>query len=868
MSPAAGCGTTSTGVANRNKPGVTNFTVYRGDKSTGPIYKATQVYPPSSFTGPLPAGGPDFVFDSDRLPNGLYNWRTSIQERSSTGTCALGTASTALTSDPFNVTLANVGAIDSISGTGSSGTTATVTARLVDGTTHLPYVTSGGPAMRIMRTKGYSVLGVNFTVGNGGTPAGSAVDGYSFPSGVAATKFPVAGNTGFKLYVDGPTGIDAFAPGIADGETKIRFNRLTVTSTDGPQTVECTTVFKNTTSALTGADKFNGFDSCYSNGTGSMIAPEKQADGTYTGGSTVIEGHAPATLTFTINGHSSEPVTVDRVTGIATGEVATPDVPVGHNYPVTVTSSDDGFLKSVTAAGAIDFKGASTTTYTGAQNAFWDEDFPVSATVASTIGNTPATDGTVVFSRGTQVSEPVPVVDGVAEAILHAADAPSAGQKVTATYSGTELFNPSSDAPNFTTKPRPTTVQYTGATVGKYNDNVTFVGKLTDNRRGGAPIAGEKVAFKLGTSDAVSATTGADGVASTSVPVASKVGTYDLKTDFFAVARYVASSATTPFAVDFQYKFTDKILGNYGTWRLNPDTQQVAFTNANGHSTNTADDAYQLSLFLPKTVGYPEQPGVPGLGLPSEWGILNLPRLSDLFGVLASPPTVTPPAVTPPTVPALPVGELPIAIPMTASSNARYASANASGSPIGAPSVGSGGVSLPTDGMTLGELINSVATAGIPTSLSECELLSGSICERRFIIAAATSGPDMVGVFDVKNGVFASLATNAPWANPGQLGAGLGNCLKPLQPLCLAAPKVPGKGPKPTAPTLPSASALQAAIANLAAGLQAIPGQITAPPAPPTPEVPAPMAASASPSPVAPLPTKSVVSTLPTYWLG
>lgn len=314
VSPAAGCGTTSTGVANRNKPGVTNFTVYRGAASTRPIYKATQVYPASTFTGPLPAGGHDFVFDSDRLPNGLYNWRTSIQERALTGTCALGSA--VPQSDPFNVTLANPGQIDSISGTGSSGTTATVTARLVDGITHQPFVTSGAAPMKIMRTKAYNFI-VNFTVGNGGTPPNSTVDGISFPSGVAATKFPVAGNTGFKLYVDGPTGIDSFAPGIADGETKLRFNRLTVTTIDGPQTVECTTVFKNTTSTVTGADKFNGFDNCFSDGTGSMIAPEKQADGTYTGGSTVVEGHVPATLTFTINGRSSDPVTIDRVTGLA-----------------------------------------------------------------------------------------------------------------------------------------------------------------------------------------------------------------------------------------------------------------------------------------------------------------------------------------------------------------------------------------------------------------------------------------------------------------------------------------------------------------------------------------------------------------------
>jgi hypothetical protein len=269
------------------------------------------------------------------------------------------------------------------------------------------------------------------------------------------------------------------------------------------------------------------------------------------------------------------------------------------------------------------------------------------------------------------------------------------------------------------------------------------------------------------------------------------------------------------------------------------------------------------------------------------WTILNLPRLTDLFFLLANPPalpgvpTVVPPAVpdptAPPELPPLPLGELPIALPMSTSSRSAGASSTRAGIFPTVPA--GGGLPLPTEGMTLGDLINNVTTAGLPTSLNACELLSGSTCERRFIIAASLlqGGPNVVGVFDVKTGLFASLVTNAPGANPAVLGASLGSCAVPM-PLCIALPGLPSGAPgAPTPPDIGDPSGLQAAIEALLGGLQALPGGIEAPPAPPVtpPEVPVPMSSTATPSPVA-LPTTSLLpgqglslaTLIPTYWLG
>ena len=610
------------------------------------------------------------------------------------------------------------------------------------------------------------------------------------------------------------------------------------------------------------------------------------ADKLFTADTTIQDAHAPFDVTFTINGESVT-APVDRTTGVATATVPTVDVPVGPGYPVEVSFAGDDFLAPTSTIGNIDFKGASVTTYTGDTAAFWDDDATVSATVTdgtpSGLGD-PVDHGTVTFALGSSVSPPIPVdSNGVASTTLHVVDDPGLSPQIVATFTedpDVDAYNSSATSVNFTTKKRPTTLTYTGDTAGKYNSQATLSAQLLDTATGDPLVgSGENVAFKLGDGDAVTAHTDPAGNASVTVPIKSKVGTYPLDVDFFGSSRYVASHDMVDFLADFQYKFTDTLIGNSHSALLNPDTQQVGFERKNGHRSRIAPKSYQLSLYLPTVVRYPES-GLPSLELPEEWNILNLPRLSDLFGLVGSPPGTGPlpaisteppavPPVTPPDPGTLPVAipELPVPIPMMASSSSR-ASSN---SGIVLPNLAGGsGTPVPTGGMTIGELIEAVSNSGIPTSLSACELLSGSTCERRFIIAATVlhdGGPDIVGVFDVTNGLFASLVSNTT-GGPALL-ASLGTCTT-TPALCIGQPAFDLAVPPPV-PVLPNPAGLAAAIEGLAAQLQSLPSQITAPPVPPAPEAPA-TGSSAAPAPVsvgALLPSGNALATLiPTYWLG
>jgi hypothetical protein len=871
--------TACTTVAARGLPGVTNFSIYTGAGTSGaaPDSLARMNLQTQAIAAPT-----TFNWSNFRWPAQTYHYRTSTQNRNQTGTCAVsGTVN--VKTDPYYVNLANQAKIVDITGNGASGVSAEVSAKLVDGAHGDQVVKIGTGTLALQATRNYTVviLGftVPFTVGSIGRNTSSIRPDGTATSGTAGT-FP-------SIYTALPVSTAGMGPADQADNTSIPyFNRFTITTDTGPKTVECTNVFRNTVGSSTGTDTFNGFAGCTAFG----------AAGVMQASSVIADAHVPATLTFTIDGHSATGV-VDPTTGIATAVVDTPNVPIAPAVPVTVTSSNDGFLAPGTGTNTIAFKGGTITTIdaTSPHEAFWNEDFPVKATVLGDPIDDPATSGTVTFKLGSASTAPIPVdSNGVAVGVLHATDAPPApgapAQHLVAEYSGTALYNLSDDSDVFTTKPRPTTLVYTGDTSGRFSSTITYSAKLTDTRYAAAlqpsALAGKTIAFKNGDSPAVTAVTGADGVASIDVPVTSDVGTYQLTTNYFALdsTKYVPSSDSDAFTVDYQYRFTDTLVGNDGTVLLNPDTQQAGVEAPNGDRSRIADNAYQLSLWLPTVIGYPTAPTVTLPELPEEWNILNLPYLGQLFGLVASPPTVTPPSTptTPPTVPptpALPVlPELPIALPMSSSSSVH---SNAGGPEMKAGSIvlpdlieGSPG-SGPNGGMTFGDLVNSVAGAGIPTSLSTCELLSGSTCERRFIIAAVLGeGPNVVGVFDVHNGLFASVV-RAPTIGfaPLPLLASLGSCVNPV-PLCIGAPAPPSGVPTlPPPPAAPDTGGLLGAIQALIAGLQSLPGQVTAPPAPTVPETPeVPMGSStATPAPTGTLLSgagNTLATLVPAYWLG
>src|SRR5712691_4743598 len=89
---------------------------------------------------------------------------------------------------------------------------------------------------------------------------------------------------------------------------------------------------------------------------------------------------------------------------------------------------------------------------------------------------------------------------------------------------------------------RATSLIYTGPNVSLPNKLITLSASLSDDH--GQPVVGRTVLFTRG-SQTASAATNASGIASISLKLNQKNGTYPLDTSFAGDGRYLASSAPT-----------------------------------------------------------------------------------------------------------------------------------------------------------------------------------------------------------------------------------------------------------------------------------------------------------------------------------
>jgi hypothetical protein len=105
-------------------------------------------------------------------------------------------------------------------------------------------------------------------------------------------------------------------------------------------------------------------------------------------------------------------------------------------------------------------------------------------------------------------------------------------------FAGDALYNPSTSSNSFNVAKKATSTQYTGAVTGGPNKTIVLSANLTDAT--GKPLAGRTINFQLGTQTA-SATTNASGVASTSLKLNQKNGTYTVS------ATWTPSAADAPF---------------------------------------------------------------------------------------------------------------------------------------------------------------------------------------------------------------------------------------------------------------------------------------------------------------------------------
>jgi len=123
---------------------------------------------------------------------------------------------------------------------------------------------------------------------------------------------------------------------------------------------------------------------------------------------------------------------------------------------------------------------------------------------------------------------------------------------VTASYEGNIFARGSAGELQLTVLPAgsplqiATTLQYTGAITGDYNDVATLSAKLADAR--GAALVGRQVTLTMG-SQSCSATTAAGGFASCTITVSQRQGTYPVTASFAGAGLYLSSDATATFTV-------------------------------------------------------------------------------------------------------------------------------------------------------------------------------------------------------------------------------------------------------------------------------------------------------------------------------
>jgi PKD repeat protein len=110
----------------------------------------------------------------------------------------------------------------------------------------------------------------------------------------------------------------------------------------------------------------------------------------------------------------------------------------------------------------------------------------------------------------------------------------------TSAFAGDSLYNSSTSSNSFAVAKKATTIVYTGATTGAPNKVIVLSATLKDAT--GKPLAGRTISFQLG-SQSATATTDANGVASTTLKLTQKNGTYTVS------ATYTPGAGDAPFYV-------------------------------------------------------------------------------------------------------------------------------------------------------------------------------------------------------------------------------------------------------------------------------------------------------------------------------
>ncbi|MBI4730206.1 MAG: Ig-like domain repeat protein [Acidobacteria bacterium] len=254
-------------------------------------------------------------------------------------------------------------------------------------------------------------------------------------------------------------------------------------------------------------------------------------------------GIAGKTVSFTL-GSASVSATTDS-SGTATTSLALTQAPGAFTVASTFAgdanyaSSSDGDPFSI-------LKRPTSLAYSGDASGYWNE----TATLVATLTDVRAGGGfagqTVTFTLGTASVAATTDAGGVATATLALAQDP-ADYTVASAFAGDANYASSSDGDPFSILKRPTALAYSGDASGYWTETATLRAVLTDVRAGG-PVAGQTVAFTLGTAGGTGVT-GSDGVATAAIVLDQDPAPYTAGSSFAGDVHYVDSAATAPFDI-------------------------------------------------------------------------------------------------------------------------------------------------------------------------------------------------------------------------------------------------------------------------------------------------------------------------------
>ncbi len=218
-------------------------------------------------------------------------------------------------------------------------------------------------------------------------------------------------------------------------------------------------------------------------------------------------------------------------------------------YVATLTVCDeDGLCGSSTRSVSVR-KRSLTVAYLGSQTGVFDTSGSLSASLVDEFGMAVA-GRAVQFAIGTEAGGSASTNANGLAAVTHVVELDAGTYTATASFAGDALYTPGSGSSAFTVASKGTTLTYTGSLSGGPNKTVTLSAKLLD--ASGTPLAGRAVTFQVGAQSAA-ATTDPSGVATTSLKLNQKNGSYPLAAGFSPAGadtnRYLPSGASATFVI-------------------------------------------------------------------------------------------------------------------------------------------------------------------------------------------------------------------------------------------------------------------------------------------------------------------------------